>query len=88
MASGTSMANGRTVYSSSNSNTGDQFRRRKGESTFDKELDYLVETRKYFGWIETIGGILKICIVFGGGVFMYVIHAKGWFALPLQAYCR
>lgn len=29
-----------------------------------------------FGWIETIGGLLKIIIVVGGGIAMYVIHAR------------
>ncbi|KAL9035774.1 MAG: hypothetical protein Q9214_006434, partial [Letrouitia sp. 1 TL-2023] len=30
-----------------------------------------------FGWIETIGGVLKICMVIGGGIAMYVIHGEG-----------
>ncbi|KAK3175307.1 hypothetical protein OEA41_002554 [Lepraria neglecta] len=31
---------------------------------------------QYFGWIETVGGILKICMVIGGAIFMYVIHGQ------------
>ncbi|CAF9911795.1 MAG: hypothetical protein HETSPECPRED_000447 [Heterodermia speciosa] len=30
----------------------------------------------YFGWIETVGGFLKICMVVGSGIFMYVVHSQ------------
>ncbi|KAL8796006.1 MAG: hypothetical protein Q9195_001582 [Heterodermia aff. obscurata] len=30
----------------------------------------------YFGWIETVGGFLKICLVVGGGIFMYAVHSE------------
>ena len=71
------MANTRALCLCSNSNAGHQFRRRKGETIFDQELDLLVDTLEYFGWIETVGGVLKVCLVLGAGIFMYVIYGKG-----------
>lgn len=36
-----------------------------------------------FGWIETVGGVLKILIVVGGGIVMYVLnHEGGYFGCP------
>ncbi len=36
---------------------------------------------KYFGWIETVAGFLKGCMVLGTGFLMYVIHAKGLYPI-------
>ena len=33
---------------------------------------------QWFGWLESVGGFLKVCLVLGSAILMYVIAGKGW----------
>jgi hypothetical protein len=35
-----------------------------------------------FGWIESIGGIVKLALVIGVIILMALINAGGWFMCP------
>lgn len=41
---------------------------------------------KYFGWLETLGGFIKICLVLGVGVFMFVVHGQSASPVPPSLY--
>lgn len=75
------MANYWILLPGSYHDSSDKFRRRKSEISSKIETGFSVNNVKYFGWAETIGGVLKICMVFGSGVLMYVIHEKGQLGL-------
>lgn len=77
------MANYWVLFPGSHHDISDKFRWRKSERISTIEPGLSVNKVKYFGWIETVGGALKICMVFGSGVLMYVIHGKGQIALLL-----
>jgi len=32
---------------------------------------------KWYGWVETVGGFLKVCLVLGTSLLLYVIAGEG-----------
>ena len=37
----------------------------------------LTGARQYFGWVETVGGFLKVCLILGVSLVLCVIAGKG-----------
>lgn len=38
---------------------------------------FVTDTCRYFGWIETLGGILKIMLLLGTAIFLFFVDRKG-----------